>query len=66
MEKVKVGVDVGPLKTGDKFRGIGVYTRELTASFEKLFKKITYGLRLNRLIFRANHYLYLPVIALFT
>jgi len=39
MEKVKVGVDVGPLKTGDKFRGIGVYTRELTASFEKLFKK---------------------------
>lgn len=29
MEKNKIAIDIGPLKSGDSVRGIGVYTREL-------------------------------------
>lgn len=33
---MKVAIDVGPLKTGDSIRGIGVYTREVVAALESL------------------------------
>ena len=36
MVDMKVAIDVGPLKTGDSIRGIGVYTRELVAALELL------------------------------
>ncbi len=39
MKRIRVGIDTGPLKTGDKFRGIGVYTRELVTFLEKLTEK---------------------------
>ena len=29
MDKLKIAIDIGPLKSGDSIRGIGVYTREL-------------------------------------
>lgn len=33
---LKIGIDVGPLQSGDSIRGIGTYVRELTNSLEKL------------------------------
>jgi len=33
---MRVAIDVSPLKTGHKFRGIGFYTERLTASLQKL------------------------------
>lgn len=38
MVDMKVAIDVGPLKTGDSIRGIGVYTRELVVALESLQK----------------------------
>ena len=35
---MKVAVDIGPLKSGDNVRGIGVYTRELVNTLESIQK----------------------------
>lgn len=39
MSKLKIAIDIGPLKTGDSIRGIGVYTRELINALESLQRK---------------------------
>lgn len=39
MRKLRAAIDVGPLKTGDSVRGIGVYTRELLSALESLQKE---------------------------
>lgn len=39
MKKLRAAIDVGPLKTGDSVRGIGVYTRELLSALESLQKE---------------------------
>lgn len=35
---LKIAIDTGPLKSGDKLRGIGVYTRELIGALESIQK----------------------------
>ena len=36
---MKVAIDTGPLKSGDKVRGVGFYTRELIDALKKISNK---------------------------
>lgn len=38
---LKIAIDTGPLKSGDKLRGIGVYTRELIGALELIQKRVS-------------------------
>ena len=39
MGKIKVGIDISPLKNANRFRGVGFYTKNLVESLRSLIKE---------------------------
>ena len=39
MGKIKVGIDISPLKNANRFRGVGFYTKNLVESLQSLIKE---------------------------
>jgi len=37
--KIKIGIDVSPLKDANRFRGVGFYTKNLVDALQRLIKE---------------------------